>query len=395
MASRLLYVVNDAGFFLSHRLPIALAARDAGYDVAIACPADDKSSKIIAAGLRHIELPLPRGGLGPLGELRAILALDRLFASFKPDLAHLITSKPIIYAGLVSRRRGIPAVAAVSGLGHVFIDGGLKAKMLRPLALLGYRLAMGRKGLFPIFQNRDNLALFRDAGALREEPTLIRGSGTDLAMFDPEPADNLVPRLVLPARMLFAKGVAEFVEAARILRARGIKAEFVLVGDPDPANPASIPQKQLEAWNADGVIRWEGYRADIDAVLKDSDIVVLPSHNEGFPKTLVDAAAAGRAVVTNDVTGCRDAVIPDETALLAAAHDAADLADTMQRLIEDRDLRLSMGRAGRALAQEHYAIERIVQQHLDLYRKALDQPPAHPLADAPSPLPSPAPSQAS
>ena len=262
-------------------------------------------------------------------------------------------------------------MAAVSGLGHVFIDSGAKAKLLRRIALLGYRAAMDRPGLFPIFQNRDNLALFRAARAIREEPTLIRGSGTDLSRFDPAPADNAVPRLVLPARMLYAKGVAEFVEAARLLKAQGVVGEFVLIGDPDPANPASIPEPQLHAWDAEGVVRWEGYRADIEAVLKASDIVVLPSHNEGFPKTLVDAAAAGRAVVTNDVTGCRDAIVPGETGLLVTPHDAADLARGMRELIEDKAKRLAFGAAGRKLAEQHYAIEMIVAQHLALYRKAL------------------------
>lgn len=373
MADRLLYIVNDAGFFCSHRLPIALAAQAAGYAVAVACPVDAKAARITAAGLEHIDLPLGRGRLDPLGEVTALRALDRIVGQFAPALVHLITSKPIIYGGLVTRRRRIPAVAAVSGLGHVFIDDSPKSRLLRQAALVGYRLAMDRPGLHPIFQNRDNLALFEQAGAVREAPTLIRGSGTDLVRFDPTPANNTVPRLVLPARMLYAKGVAEFVEAARMLRAQGVQAEFVLVGDPDPANPASIPEAQLRAWDAEGVVRWEGYRADIEEVLRQSDIVVLPSHNEGFPKTLVDAAAAGRAVVTNDVTGCRDAIVPGETGLLVTPFDVADLARGMRELIEDSDKRQAFGAAGRKLAEQHYAIEAIVAQHLALYRKALGQ----------------------
>lgn len=371
MADRLLYVVNDAGFFCSHRLPLALAARDAGYEVAVACPADAKAARITAAGLAHIDLPLGRGKLDPMGELTALRALDRIVAGFDPALVHLITSKPIIYGGLITRRRRIPAVAAVSGLGHVFIDNSAKSRLLRRAALTGYQLAMDRPGLYPIFQNRDNLALFQAAGAVREAPTLIRGSGTDLARFDPAPAANPVPRLVLPARMLYAKGVAEFVEAARALRSAGVRAEFVLVGDPDPANPASIPEAQLRAWHAEGVVRWEGYRADIEQVLREADIVVLPSHNEGFPKTLIDASAAGRAVVTNDVTGCRDAIVAGETGLLVRPHDPADLARGMRELIEDEVKRRAFGAAGRKLAEQHYAIEAIAAQHLALYDKAL------------------------
>ena len=371
MPDRLLFIVNDAGFFCSHRLPIALAAQDEGYAVAVACPADAKVSRIVGAGLEHIAVPLGRGKLDPFGEVAALRALDTIVAGFDPALVHLITSKPIIYGGLVTRRRGIPAVAAVSGLGHVFIDDSARSRLLRRAALLGYRLAMNRPGLHPIFQNRDNLDLFEQAGAVHEPPTLIRGSGTDLARFDPTPVANPVPRLVLPARMLYAKGVAEFVEAARLLRSQGVAAEFVLVGDPDPANPASIPEAQLRAWHAEGVVSWEGYRADIEEVLRQSDIVVLPSHNEGFPKTLVDAAAAGRAVVTNDVTGCRDAIIPGETGLLVRPLDTADLARGMRELIGDESRRLAFGAAGRRLAEQHYAIGAIVRQHLDLYRRAL------------------------
>lgn len=371
MGDRLLYIVNDAGFFCSHRLPIALAAQGEGYRVAVACPTDGKAVRITDAGLAHIDLQMGRGKLDLLGEVAALRALDRIVARFNPALVHLITSKPIIYGGLVTRRRRIPTVAAVSGLGHVFIDNSAKSRLLRRAALIGYRLAMDRPGLHPIFQNSDNLTLFEQAGAVREAPTLIRGSGTDLARFDPTPAANEVPRLVLPARMLYAKGVAEFVEAARALQLEGVRAEFVLVGDPDPANPASIPEAQLRAWHAEGVVRWEGYRADIEEVLRQSDIVVLPSHNEGFPKTLVDAAAAGRAVVTNDVTGCRDAIVAGETGLLVRPHVAADLARAMRDLIEDRDKRLAFGVAGRKLAERDYAIEAIVAQHLELYRKAL------------------------
>lgn len=368
---RLLYVVNDAGFFCSHRLAIALAAREAGYQVAVASPKSSAARLIEEAGFVFFDLPLGRGKISPSGEIVAFRRLQRIVRSYRPALVHLITSKPIIYGGLITRWYGIPAVAAVSGLGHVFIDDRPKSRLLRSFALAGYRAAMGRRGLYPIFQNRDNWDLFARTGAVGEEPTLIRGSGTDLARFDPTPAVNAVPRLVLPARMLFSKGVGEFVEAARLLRAQNVEATFALVGDPDPANPASVPRTQLQSWHDEGVVRWERFRPDIETVLRESDVVVLPSHNEGFPKTLVDAAAAGRAVVTNDVTGCRDAIVPGKTGILVRPFDVVDLARAMRELIDDRAKRLAMGAAGRQLAEQHYAIEAIAQQHLELYSKAL------------------------
>lgn len=371
MSKRLLFVVNDAGFFISHRLPIALAMRDRGYCVAIACPADRKTTLFASNDLLHLDVPLARGRIGPFGELRALRELNRQIREFDPDLVHLITSKPVIYGGILTRWRKIPAVAAISGLGHVFIDNSLRSRMLRAIALIGYRIALNRRGMFVIFQNLDNLRLFQQHKALREEPALIRGSGTQISKFDSAPAANSIPRVVLPARMLFSKGVAEFVEAARMLRARNIAAEFVLVGDPDLSNPATVPAAQLRAWDEEGVIRWEPHRPDIETVLKYSDLVVLPSYNEGFPKTLVDAAAAGRAVVTSDVTGCRDAIIPGETGLLAPPQNSAELAERIADLLTDPDRRLAMGQAGRALAEADFAIEQIVAQHLALYDRAL------------------------
>lgn len=376
MSKRILYVVNDAGFFRSHRLPLAAAMRDQGYTVAIACPGDSKAAQFSAEGLIHLDFPLARGKIGLRGEIHALRALNRLIADFAPDLVHLITSKPVIYGGMIIRWRKIPAVAAISGLGHVFIDDSLRSRILRAAALVGYRLALRRRGIFGIFQNRDNMSLFQRNGALFEEPVLIRGSGTQIGLFDPVPANNGVPRIVLPARMLLSKGVAEFVEAARILRGQEIAGEFLLVGDPDPSNPATVSADQLQSWHDEGIVQWQPYRADIEQVLQDSDIVVLPSYNEGFPKTLVDAAAAGRAVVTSDVTGCRDAIIPGVTGLLAAPRNAVDLAARIAELLGDPARRLAMGQAGRKLAEEEFAIEKITAQHLALYARAVGGPSA-------------------
>jgi glycosyltransferase involved in cell wall biosynthesis len=367
MTRRLLFVVNDAAFFCSHRLPLALAAREAGWQVSVACPLDGGIAPILENGIIHFPIPLGRGKLGPLGELRAIVAIDRVFARYRPDLAHLITSKPIIYGGLVARRRRVATVSAVSGLGHVFIDDGSKARVLRRMAMAGYRLAMRRPRSFTIFQNADNLALFRELGAVSDAFAIIRGSGTDLSRFDPAPVKNRRLQIILPARMLYSKGVGEFVEAARLLQLRGVEADFRLVGDGDPANPATVPADVLREWHASGIVIADGYRPDIAQVLKSADIVVLPSHNEGFPKSLVDAAAAGRAVVTTDVPGCRDAIVAGETGLLVPARDPVALAAAIQELIADPARRRAFGAAGRSLAERDFAIESIVAQHLAIY----------------------------
>lgn len=369
----MIFVVNDAGFFLSHRLPIALEARQRGYDVSVICPPSADVKGLLDQGIRHLPVRMARGWSSPVDEGRAFTQLIRILRRERPDLVHLITSKPIILGGIAARFLGIPAAAAVSGLGHVFISNSAKARLVRVFALLGYRIALTRPGAFAIFQNTTNLQHFTERGIVPcEEPTIISGSGTDLARFDPSPRRGSEEvRFLLPARMLASKGVREFVEAARVLCAEGASAEFWLAGDADPSNPDSVSRAQLESWHEQGFVRWLGYRSDIQSVMSECDVVVLPSYDEGFPKSLVDAAAAGRAVITTDVTGCRDAVVRDETALLIPPRDVPALAAAMRALLADRTLRERLGAAGRRLAERKFGIDTIVGEHLELFERML------------------------
>jgi glycosyltransferase involved in cell wall biosynthesis len=367
-APKLLIIVNDLPFFISHRLAIAVAARDAGYEVVVAAPAHQHSDTLAAQHIEFVELLMPRkrGSLG--AELASIRGLWRLLGEQQPDVAHLITAKPIIFGGIACRFRGIPVVAAISGLGHVFILDNLRARLARKLLLLGYRLALKRRQALAIFQNRDNQKVFEKAGIIKDHFVLIRGSGADLAAFNPVPCNNVAPVVVLPARMLWTKGVGEFVEAARILRTRGYDASFILVGNNDPGNPANIEQSQLDTWNAEGAVQWLGYRADIAKTLEQADIVALPSYLEGLPKTLIDAAAAGRPSVTCDVPGCRDAIEAGVTGLLCEARSAESLANAIAVLLDDRELRERMGREARKLAEREFDIRQVISQHLACYR---------------------------
>ena len=368
MKQRLIFFVNDAAFFLSHRLPIAIEARDRGYDVAVISPQSPAVSSLTGQGIRHHPIVLPRGRIDFFSEIRSLWTVFSIFRKERPNLVHLITSKPIIYGGIAARVLGIPIVAAVSGLGYIFIAQTLKARLQRSLALLGYRLALHRPRAFPIFQNKDNLRLFRDAGILWERPTLISGSGVDLARFDPTPRPSgEVTRFVLSARMLRCKGVLEFVAAARLMRQEGCLAEFWLVGDVDTANPDSVSRVEMQRFHNEGAIVWLGFRSDIERVLRDCDVVVLPSYDEGFPKTLVDAAAAGRAVITTDVAGCREALDPSISGFLVPPRDVSALTQAMRKMAEDRELCRTMGAAGRELAERQFGIERIVDQHFDLF----------------------------
>ncbi|WP_137885665.1 glycosyltransferase family 4 protein [Pseudomonas sp. 2FE] len=371
MKKRLLFVVNDPVFFVSHRLPLAIGAQCSGYEVHIATMPGPVVDEIERHGFFHHALPLSRSGKNPLAELRAIASIYQLFRALQPDLVHLVTIKPVLYGGIAARLVGVRGVvAAVSGLGFVFLASGLKATLMRfPIKLL-YRFALGKQNLRVIFQNPDDRDVLLNMGALDAgKVEMIRGSGVDLAHYPALPEPEGLPVICLAARLLRDKGVREFVEAARLLRQRGVRATFRLIGDADPGNPATVTADELKGWSQEAVVELLGYRKDIAKLFAAAHVVVLPSYREGLPKVLVEAAACGRAVVTTDVPGCRDAIEPDVTGLLVPARDSVALADAIQRLVDDSTLRRSFGQAGRALAEREFAIEKIVQAHLDIYKK--------------------------
>jgi glycosyltransferase involved in cell wall biosynthesis len=237
-----------------------------------------------------------------------------------------------------------------------------------------YRLALGNRNLRVIVQNADDHdSLARAASLQGEKVVMIPGCGVDLSAFTPAPPPPGVPVIVMAARLLRDKGVHEFVAAARILKARGSRARFLLVGDPDAGNPTSIDEPELAAWRNETAIELLGYRTDIAQVFGRAHVVVLPSYREGLPKVLIEAAACGRAVVTTDVPGCRDAIEPGVTGLLVPARDAASLASAIERLLLDAGLRDRMGRAGRQLAERKYAIAKVVSAHMDVYRDLMEE----------------------
>lgn len=372
IAGRLLLVVNDAEFFLSHRLPVAVGARAAGYDVRIVTADGPGVPRIRALGFTHRPLPLTRSGTHPVAELRLLIALYRLFRAERPEIAHLVTIKPVLYGGIMARITGVPAVvAAVSGLGFVFLERGVRAALVRRLVAALYRVALGGRAVRVVFQNPDDRAtIVRVTGIDESKTVLIRGSGVDLATHVAVPRPPATPVVVvMAARLLRDKGVREFVDAARRLRERAVPARFVLAGDRDPGNPTSIDDRELAAWRAGGLVELVGHRTDVPRLFADADIVVLPSYREGLPKVLLEAAACGRPVITSDVPGCRDAVTPGETGLLVPARDAAALADAIERLVLDPPLRARMGAASRALAERAFSIEGVVDAHLRIYRE--------------------------
>jgi glycosyltransferase involved in cell wall biosynthesis len=372
-SKKIIFVVNAPEFFLSHRLPIALAARKAGYEVHVATADGVAVQSINNFGFVHHKVAIARSGQNPFTELGSVIGLYRLFRRLRPDLVHLITIKPVLYGGIAARLAGIPVVvAAVSGLGTVFVAHAGLARVRRRLVSMLYRLALNHKRLAVIFQNPDDRDGLLSIGALRDDQArMIRGSGVNLADYSVVPEPEGKPVVVMAARLLRDKGLLEFVEAARLLKSRGVAVVMRLIGSPDPGNPTSATQSELDGWSAERIVELPGYCTDIAAQYAAAHIVCLPSYREGLPKGLVEAAACGRAVVTSDVPGCRDAIDPNITGVLVPAKNPIALADAIQALIESPERRAQMGKAGRELAEQAFAIEKIVAQHMTIYRELL------------------------
>ncbi len=367
---RLMIVVNDLGFFWSHRRAVALGALHSGYEVFVTTPGGPRVAELERAGLRHVAWQVGRGSTHPLWELRSVWSLARAFRKVRPHIAHLVTIKPVLYGGALARMLRTPAVvAAVSGMGYLFVAAGRRRGPARRWAEAADRFAFGHPHSRVIVQTRDDEAALRAIGALRPgQAVLIRGSGVDLEVFRASPLPEGTPLVVLPARMLWDKGVGEFVQAAERLRAQGVAVRMALVGPHDLENPAAVPLAQLETWRERGPVEWWGHRDDMPEVLRSAHLVVLPSYREGVPKCLLEAAAAGRAIVTTDAPGCRDVVEHGRNGLLVPPRDAGALAEATASLLGDRERLEAMGKQGRAKAEAEFGIEDVVRAHLSLYR---------------------------
>lgn len=371
---KLLFMVNTPEFFLSHRLPLALAARDAGFSVHISTGAGCASAQIVELGFAHHFLPLSRSGKNPFNELRSILAMCKLMYKLKPTLVHLVTIKPVLYGGILARILKVPGViAAISGLGSVFVVRESIGDWLRFVLGWVYRLALRHRNIKVIFQNVSDQKLLVKFGAVTDaDSVLVKGSGVALPEYPVQPEPDGVPVVTFASRLLKDKGVMEFVDAARILRKRGMQVEFRLVGAPDPGNPTSVTEQQVMEWGKQELVKPLGFRTNVADLFAESNLVVLPSYyGEGLPKVLIEAAACGRAVITTEHPGCRDAIEPDITGLLVPVRDAVALANAVQTLIEDPIRRKKMGQAGRALAEREFSVEMVVDSHLAIYQELI------------------------
>lgn len=358
--------------FLSHRLGLAEAARTAGYRVLAVVPPGDRVNDIRAHGFEVETIPISRNFASPLSDILAIWRLYRLCQRHKVDLVHAFALKPILIAALAALLpRSPPLVATVSGMGYLFMRSRLKARLIRwgLTRVLGF--LMNRRHRITIVQNQDDLAACFVSNP--KYVRLVRGSGVDpefwSALSEPEKGP---PVAVLPARMLWDKGVGEMVDAARLLKARNVPVRMVLAGDGDPANPRSIPREQLEAWTAEGIIEWWGHQPDMREVWKQAHIAVLPSYREGLPKALLEAASCGRPLVTSDVPGCRELVEDGANGLLVPARAAEPLANAIERLAVSPDLRRRLATEARRRVLNAFSSDTINTAIITAYHELLE-----------------------
>jgi glycosyltransferase involved in cell wall biosynthesis len=377
MKKKLLILVNDLGFFISHRLPIAEASIDKGFEVVIAYGENENVDLNLLKQKRMSTylVPMCRGGINPFKELKTFYYIWKLFKKERPDIVHLVSIKPYLYGGIISRLTRIPAVvSAISGLGSLFATKNLISRILRILIHPLYKLSFNHKNQKVILQNNDDVKLLLEQKVIdASNIILIKGSGVKLENFNNLDENVGVLKVCFAARLIKEKGVYEFVSAARILKERGFDARFILAGYKDLKNPSGLNEEELKNLNKENIVEIVGYHQDIKELYAKSHIVCLPSYREGFPKSLIEAAAACRAVVTTNVAGCREAIIPGQTGLLVPVKNPKKLADAIQWLIEHPKQRIDMGRAGRKFAEKEFAIEKIVKQHLDIYEELLNK----------------------
>jgi glycosyltransferase involved in cell wall biosynthesis len=369
---RILFLLASDWYFYWHRLAVAERIAARGYDVHVATPDGRFRTAIEAAGLRFHPIQIDRQGLNPLKDVATIKDVVELYRALKPDLVHHVAVKPIIYGSLAAKITNIPVIVnAMPGLGYVFVSRQLKARLIRPGVAVAFRLLVNARNSRVIVENHDDMKRWVAWRVMRPDRVVVSpGCGVDVESFRPSPELPGPPLVVLPARLLFYKGVVEFIGAARILKARGGTARFALVGQGDERNPACVPSDLLRQWQKEGVVELFGWHDDMAQVLAQCHVVCLPSHGgEGVPRSLLEAAASGKPIVATDVSGCRDVVRDGENGFLVPPRQVAPLADAIERLVHDAELRRLMGERGRKRALAEFSVDIVAAQTLQVYEE--------------------------
>lgn len=378
---RIVLFANTDWYLYNFRLSTALQLKSMDIDVVMVSPPGEFCGRFAQHGIRWVPLEMDRASLNPLQEAGTLRRLIALLKAEKPDLLHSFTLKCAVYGALAARAAGVPAVVnAVTGLGYVFSSDRPKARMLRPVVSLLMRSTLGFGHSRVILQNGDDAAAFENLKlAPKENIRLIRSSGVNIERFQ-SPLRNASPRrplrVLLAARLVWEKGIGEFAEAAALLRQQGRDIEFLLAGLPDPGNPRSVSHQQASEWQAQGVLQWLGHVDDMPALLGGVDVMALPSYyREGVPKSLIEAAACGVALVTTNLPGCKEVVTVDgEDGLYVEPRDARSLSAALAKLDDDRELLLRLGQRAREQALQHFDERVVVRRTCEVYAELLRLP---------------------
>jgi mannose/cellobiose epimerase-like protein (N-acyl-D-glucosamine 2-epimerase family)/glycosyltransferase involved in cell wall biosynthesis len=372
-APRVIYLVTEDWYFISHRLPMARAARDAGFEVHVATRIDRHGAAIEAEGFHLHPVSWRRGSLDPRHLVRVVREVRKLYRSVKPDLAHHVALPATVVGSLAAI--GLPFVClnAMTGLGTMFINDTAKVRMARAVLRLALGRLLNRSRAAVLVQNLDDRAVIEGLGVDGDRIALIPGSGVDIdaMMPSPEPADPVT--LAFVGRLVESKGIRTLLAAHERLGQRGRDIRLLIAGLPDPANPTSIPLQEIEAWTRRPNVKHLGFVEDIGALWASAHIAVLPSHREGLPLSLLEAAGCGRPLVATDVPGCRDIARPGVNAFLVPLDDTEALTEAIDRLALDPQLRRKFGKASRKLVELEFSSQRIGRDLVALYRRLLQQ----------------------
>lgn len=368
---------NTDWYLYNFRRSLALELQSGGHDVLLISPPGEYGQKLLEMGLKWRPLPMERRSLNPARELWLLAYLVRLFRREAPDVVHSFTVKCAIYGSIAARIAKVPVrVNAVAGMGYVFASDDLKARFLRYPVFIFLRVALAGVGCRLILQNPDDVQEFLSAGLIeRDRVRLIRGSGVDLAKFSPSvraqgKEDGSTWVVLMAARLLWDKGVSEYVECARKLRDRKVNVRMILAGMPDDGNPAAVSRAHLEGWAHEGLIEWLGHVDDMPTLLNEIDVFVLPSfYREGTPRSLIEAAGCAKALITTDMPGCREVVSDQDTGLLVPPRDAGALAVAIEKLVSDPELAHRLGVAARAKALAEFDERSVIARTIEVYKE--------------------------
>jgi len=373
---KILLFANTEWYLYNFRRTLALALQDAGHDVVLLSPSGPYGEKLQALGLRWIPVPMDRRSLNPFREMALVLWLRQLMRQERVDLVHGFTIKGAVYGALAARLAGVSArINGIDGLGYVFASNDFKAQLLRPLVRTMLQLALNGKSTRLILLNRDDVAMFQQARLV--DSALVRmipGAGVDCKRFafGGQRVSGLPLRVLMAARLLWDKGLGEYVTSARLLRAQGRQIQFLLAGTPDPGNPKSVPEETVRGWVDEGLIDWLGQVSNMPALLATVHVVALPSYREGLPTTLTEAGACSIPLITTNVPGCRDVVTHEVDGLLIPVRDAEALAQAIARLDDDPVLAARLGAAARAKALTLFEEQIVIKSTMAVYAELIN-----------------------